>query len=249
MAATATRQRRQLQRFSLQEYEELLKEIVARLVATFHPYQIRLFGSYAKGNAREGSDIDLVMVMDSHLTPAQRRAQASEIVGISRIPIDILVYTPEEIQAKLDKDDFFLMDIFEHSKVLYEVVGFPPFERRNVADVWRRMSRPKVDQEMLDGIVNCIVTTFHPHKIILFGHYAKGDAREDDDIELLVILDSQERMVQRIRNIRSVIDETRVGIRILVYTPQEIKQRFEMSDGFLKEIVESGYVLYEHCHD
>lgn len=237
-----------LQRFSLQEHEELLENVVARLVAAFQPYQICLFGSYAKGNAREGSDIDLFVIMDSDLSPAQRRAQVSEVSGISRVPIDILVYTPEEIQARLDKDDYFFMDILEHSKILYEVAGFIPFKKKNVADIWHRVPRPEVDQKMLDGIVGRIVAAFHPHKIVLFGHHAKGDAREDDDVELLVIMDSEERMIQRMRNVREAANESRIGMRIFVHTPQEIQQRLAINDGFLREILEGGCVLYEHSH-
>ncbi len=232
----------------MQEYEKLLKDVVDRLVVAFHPYQIRLFGSYAKGNAREGSDIDLVVVMDSEFSPAQRRAKVSELLGISRVPMDILVYTPEEIQSRLDINDYFFMDILEHSQVLYEVAGFSPFKKKNVADVWRRVLHPEVNQEMLDSIVERIVAAFHPHKIILFGHYAKGDAREDDDVELLVILDSQERIIQRIRNVRSAIDGVGVGIRLLVHTPHEVMRRLQRGDEFMEEILESGCVLYEPCH-
>jgi len=43
--------------------ETCLPEIVERLVARFNPLQIYLFGSVARGDARQGSDVDLLIVM------------------------------------------------------------------------------------------------------------------------------------------------------------------------------------------
>jgi len=111
--------------------------------------------------------------------------------------------------------------------------------------VWRKMTHVEVTQEILDGIVERIVSAFHPHKIILFGSYAKGNAREDSDIDLLVIMDSDERPARRNMRVSEIAHVPFLPMDILVRTPDEIKQRLEINDFFIIEILESGRVLYE----
>ena len=43
---------------------EKLREAVRRLVEAAHPRQIILFGSHARGDAREDSDVDLMLIED-----------------------------------------------------------------------------------------------------------------------------------------------------------------------------------------
>ena len=42
-----------------------LKRIIARLAARYHFKDVRLFGSYARGEATEDSDIDVVITYDA----------------------------------------------------------------------------------------------------------------------------------------------------------------------------------------
>ena len=111
--------------------------------------------------------------------------------------------------------------------------------------VWRKMPRTEVTQEVLDGIVERIVAAFHPHKIILFGSYAKGNAREDSDVDLLVIMDSDERPARRCMRVSEVAGLPEIPKDILVRTPEEIKQRLEINDFFIMDILQTGRVLYE----
>ena len=73
--------------------QEVLDEIVSRIVKRFHPERIILFGSHARGTAQTDSDVDLLIVMP---VPDTRRKLATEIdlslVGID-IPTDVIVVT------------------------------------------------------------------------------------------------------------------------------------------------------------
>lgn len=64
--------------------------------------RIYLYGSYAKGKAQEGSDIDLIVVSRDFSSLDLR--ERLEILGVAAArllkPIQALGYTPEEITAK-----------------------------------------------------------------------------------------------------------------------------------------------------
>ena len=82
--------------------QDTMNEIIHRIVDLAKPDRIVLFGSSARGEAREGSDIDLLVIKtgDPH-----RRRLAQEIyvslIGIP-MPIDIIVVTPEDIEELKD---------------------------------------------------------------------------------------------------------------------------------------------------
>jgi predicted nucleotidyltransferase len=100
--------------------EERLEDIKRRLVKEFDPQQIILFGSHAYGQPSADSDVDLLIVMDSHERPVARAARVSRLLRPRPFPIDILVRTPEEIRYRLEIGDQFVREIFERGRVLYD---------------------------------------------------------------------------------------------------------------------------------
>lgn len=79
-------------------------------------------------------------------------------------------------------------------------------------------------------------------EVILFGSYAKGNAGEDSDIDLLVISDSKERFFERQATVRRLLRDLKRGMPIspIVLTPEEIKDRKRHGDQFIAEILETG---------
>ncbi len=59
--------------------------------------------------------------------------------------------------------------------------------------------RPTVTEELLAEITRCIVEAFQPEKVVLFGSYAYGKPHTDSDVDLMVIMNSQVRPVERSR--------------------------------------------------
>ena len=104
--------------------------------------------------------------------------------------------------------------------------------------------RPPVTEALLAGITRCIVEKFQPHKVVLFGSYAYGTPDLDSDVDLLVVLDSDEPIAQRIRRVAEVAKVRFVPMDVLVRTPAEIAERLAMGDFFMAEILEKGKVLY-----
>ncbi len=100
--------------------EEKLKDVTDRLVKTFNPYQIIIFGSQVYGHSTPDSDVDLLIIMESDKRPAARAAQVSSVLRPRPFPMDILVRTPKEIQYRLDIGDYFIREVMEQGKTLYE---------------------------------------------------------------------------------------------------------------------------------
>jgi predicted nucleotidyltransferase len=100
--------------------EERLIAIKDRIIEAFNPYQIIVFGSHVYGRPDSDSDVDLLIVMESEERPAQRAAQVSKLLQPRPFPLDILVRTPEEIRQRLEIGDYFIQEVMERGKVLYE---------------------------------------------------------------------------------------------------------------------------------
>jgi Nucleotidyltransferase domain len=68
---------------------------------------------------------------------------------------------------------------------------------RSIPD-WATLRTPVTDALLAD-ITRRIVEKFQPYKVVLFGSYAYGTPDLDSNVDLLVVMDSDEPMAQRIR--------------------------------------------------
>jgi predicted nucleotidyltransferase len=106
--------------------------------------------------------------------------------------------------------------------------------------------RPDVTETLLNDITRRIVDAFHPQQVILFGSYAYGTPHRDSDVDLLVVMESDESSVERIRKVRAIAKIPYLPMDVLVKTPEEIKTRIAMNDFFICEILTQGRVLFSH---
>jgi len=102
------------------QVSETLPEAVARIVHELRPEKIILFGSYAYGTPTPDSDVDLLVIMRTGASGADRSWAVSRLLLPRPFPVDILVRTPQEIQSALTKGDFFIREILTRGRVLYE---------------------------------------------------------------------------------------------------------------------------------
>lgn len=101
--------------------EDVLSEIVRRLVAEFDPEEIILFGSRAWGEPRPDSDYDLfVIVSASQERPIQRMRRASQCLGEIDASTDVLVKTQGEVDRFRAVYASLEAEVLERGKVLYE---------------------------------------------------------------------------------------------------------------------------------
>ena len=103
---------------SMIETSQILS-VADKIAEQFQPERIILFGSYAYGTPNEDSDVDLLIVMPFE---GRRAKQATEIRSAVRatFPMDLIPITPERLKYRIEIEDFFLREIVEKGKVLYE---------------------------------------------------------------------------------------------------------------------------------
>lgn len=97
------------------------------------------------------------------------------------------------------------------------------------------------------------IRPYQPEKVILFGSYAKGRARKDSDIDLLIVKKTKKRRPERMDEVFDLLYKPEylgkgffnIPIEPHVYTPEELEQRVSLGDFFIKEILEQGKVIYE----
>ena len=104
-----------------------IRDIVSRLL-TLDPYKIVLFGSYASEGEGSGSDIDLLVILDSEVisqTYEERmnrrlkvRASVQEIN--KQVPIDLIVYTKAEYELLQRNGTSFQKEIESSGKTLFK---------------------------------------------------------------------------------------------------------------------------------
>jgi len=103
----------------------------------------------------------------------------------------------------------------------------------------------RIDANLLKDIVDRILSVTQPEKIILFGSYARGDATEESDIDILIIQHSDLPRYKRATPIRLALRGLFPSKDIVVYTPEEVEEWKSASTSFIASVLREGRVLYE----
>jgi predicted nucleotidyltransferase len=99
--------------------KDQIDRVVETIVQNVHPEKVILFGSYANGNPGEDSDLDLLVIKDMPQKRIQRGREIRKYLRGTGIPIDLLVYTPQEIEEWRDTKAAFITQIIDQGQVLY----------------------------------------------------------------------------------------------------------------------------------
>jgi predicted nucleotidyltransferase len=85
----------------------------------YAPESIHLFGSWARGEADELSDVDLVVIKNTKLPFFERLAEAARLLPPEAGGVDLLIYTAEEFQTMLQEGNAFVEMIAEEGILVY----------------------------------------------------------------------------------------------------------------------------------
>jgi predicted nucleotidyltransferase len=101
------------------DLQRAIDDITAQLIEKYKPEKVILFGSAARGDSTPDSDVDLLIIKrDTPHYGADRIMEVSSLIERD-VPVDFLVYRPEEFEKRLSLGDPFIELVLKEGKVLY----------------------------------------------------------------------------------------------------------------------------------
>ena len=102
-------------------------------------------------------------------------------------------------------------------------------------------------EDAVRQVIERIRDGYSPERIVLFGSHVWGEPTAHSDLDVLVIKETPQREAQRIRDVSRLLQPRPLPLDILVKTPEEIQQRLDVGDPFIRRIVEHGRVAYDRA--
>jgi len=96
-----------------------IRRIARRIVQTFDPERVVLFGSHAEGTATADSDVDLLVVLPFHEKPFRKSLEILNAIDV-RFPIDLIARRPSDVRRRYREGDPLIREALDRGKVLYE---------------------------------------------------------------------------------------------------------------------------------
>lgn len=97
-----------------------IRAIAKHIAEKFDPEQIILFGSHAYGKPTAWSDVDLLVIMDTPNGELETSLEIRKTLPLLTFGLDIVVRSRAVIERRKKLGDWFLIDITEQGKILYE---------------------------------------------------------------------------------------------------------------------------------
>jgi len=103
--------------------EELIGLMVRRIVDGFAPQQIVVFGSCARGDDQDDSDLDLLVVMPFAGTKRDVQVAMRMALRDFDVPVDLILASPQEIEQKRDVNGLIYRTAYREGRIAYERAG------------------------------------------------------------------------------------------------------------------------------
>ncbi len=107
-----------MRRWSPAQFQEELERILQSL-QSYRPQRVILFGSFARGDDHGLSDVDLLIVKETDRPFVERIGEVLALCDTA-LPVEPLVYTPEELARLIKEGNPFIEQVLEEGKVVYE---------------------------------------------------------------------------------------------------------------------------------
>ena len=103
----------------MEKDENKIKQVARQLGIEADAEQVILFGSHARGEAQENSDVDFMIIAESDLPRHKRSRQLYKLFRPYPFSMDLLVYTPQEIAKGKKSQLSFVSTVLREGKTLY----------------------------------------------------------------------------------------------------------------------------------
>lgn len=99
----------------------IIQYVADKIARAVNPQKIILFGSWARGEMTESSDVDLFVVHDSGLSNREMYRRIARLLWGRLFGVDLIVRNPQDVALNLaDNNPFYTHHLFRDGKVLYE---------------------------------------------------------------------------------------------------------------------------------
>jgi predicted nucleotidyltransferase len=103
--------------------ENTIEQAVANIVEVAQPSRVILFGSYGRGNADEGSDLDLMVIKPTIVNLGEEMLQLYRAVGTTGVGVDVLLYSDAEFERRSQVPGTVLYWARKEGKALYDAAS------------------------------------------------------------------------------------------------------------------------------
>lgn len=103
--------------------EQAIREAVERIVAAARPSKVILFGSHARGDPDEGSDLDLLVIEPKLVDRDQEMIRLRDVVGQIGSGVDLLVYSEEEAERRGQVPGTAVYWALKEGRVIYDAAS------------------------------------------------------------------------------------------------------------------------------
>lgn len=117
-----------------------VNDIVSRIVQYYKPEKIILYGSHDTENRKNGSDVDLLIVKETDSRRIERLIEVERLLSDRTLPLDIMVYTPEEMRSLYAVGSPFIEEILQKGRLLY---------MRKATGSWIKEAKDELDSAII----------------------------------------------------------------------------------------------------
>lgn len=100
-------------------HKDKIKHVARDMAVSINAERVILFGSYARGDATERSDVDLMVIAKSNLPRFKRSRELYKLLRPHPFAMDIVVYTPQEVERGKKTKVSFVSTVLKEGKTLY----------------------------------------------------------------------------------------------------------------------------------
>ena len=107
----------------------------------------------------------------------------------------------------------------------------------------------QLSQKIIDTIKSTLVDALNPVRIVIFGSYATGEADEDSDVDIFVVVGndqsaSRETSVKARRALRNAIKGAGLPFDLLLETQKDFERAKSIKWSLESDVEQKGMVIY-----